>query len=40
MIMVFAKNEVENLSQAERKNIKLMIERIEKFLEQEENKNE
>ena len=40
LIMVFAKNELENLSQSERKNIKIMIERIEKYFEQEGNKNE
>ena len=37
LIMVFAKNEMENLSQAERKNIKAMIEQIEKIFEQEGN---
>lgn len=33
MIMVFAKNEMENLSNAEKNTIKAMIERIEKYFE-------
>ena len=33
LIMVFAKNEMENLSNAEKNTIKAMIERIEKYLE-------
>jgi hypothetical protein len=35
--MVFAKNEIENLTQAERNSIKSMIEHLEKILEQEGN---
>lgn len=34
LVMVFAKNEMENLSKAERNNIKQMIERLEKYFEQ------
>lgn len=33
LIMVFAKNEMENLSNAEKNTIKAMIERIEKYFE-------
>ena len=31
LVMVFAKNEMENLSAAERNSIKLLIERLEKY---------
>lgn len=31
LVMVFAKNEMENLSQSERNDIKLMIDRLEKY---------
>ena len=34
LIMVFAKNEMENLSQAERNSIKQLIERLEKYFEE------
>ena len=34
LVMVFAKNEMENLSKAERNSIKQMIERMEKYFEQ------
>ena len=34
LVMVFAKNEMENLSKAERNSIKQMIERLEKYFEQ------
>ncbi|MBQ3337327.1 MAG: type II toxin-antitoxin system RelE/ParE family toxin [Selenomonadaceae bacterium] len=33
LVMVFAKNEMENLSQAERNSIKQLIERLEKYFE-------
>ena len=33
LIMVFAKNEMENLSKAERNNLKALIERLEKSME-------
>ena len=33
-VMVFAKNEMENLSQAERNSIKQLIERLEKYFEE------
>ena len=33
LIMVFAKNEIENLSQEERNSIKALIERLEKYFE-------
>ena len=36
LIMVFAKNEMENLSKAERNSIKVMVERLEKSLQAEE----
>ncbi len=34
LIMVFAKNEMENLSQAEKNSIKQLIERLEKYFEE------
>lgn len=34
LIMVFAKNEMENLSKAERNSIKQLIERLEKYFEE------
>ena len=34
LIMVFAKNEMENLSKAERNSIKKLIERLEKYFEE------
>ena len=34
LIMVFAKNEMENLSKSERNSIKQMIERLEKYFEE------
>jgi len=33
LIMVFAKNEMENLSKAERNNLKMLIARLEKSME-------
>ena len=36
--MVFAKNEMENLSYAEKNSIKNLIERIEKYFEERESK--
>ena len=33
LVMVFSKNEMENLSKAERNNIKQMIEKLEKYFE-------
>ena len=33
LIMVFAKNEMDNLSQAEKNSIKTLIERLEKYFE-------
>ena len=33
LVMVFAKNEMENLSQAEKNSIKILIERLEKYFE-------
>ncbi|MBR5913737.1 MAG: type II toxin-antitoxin system RelE/ParE family toxin [Selenomonadaceae bacterium] len=38
LIMVFAKNEMDNLSQSEKNSIKNLIERIEKYLEGNEKK--
>ena len=36
LVMVFAKNEMENLSAAEKNSIKLMIERLEKYFKENE----
>ena len=36
LVMVFAKNEMENLSQAEKNSIKILIERLEKYFERNE----
>ena len=39
LVMVFAKNEMDNLSKSERNSIRMMIEKLEKYFEGE-NKNE